>query len=189
VAWVASFVFVANLNALYYQSTALDEPLLLAFLVGAVYHLSRWTKTLAPMELFIAACFVFCATLTRYECWALLALGLVLVAGWSWTHERRKQATEAKVLIFGLVGGYGIALWLLYNLIIFHNAFAFFSGGADTAQSQQAFLFRFGLLLTDHNLKLSLLTMFWSSVDISGPAIFALAGAGVVVLVLRRFQR
>jgi hypothetical protein len=159
--------------------------------VGAVYHLSRWTKTLVPLELFFAACFVFCATLTRYECWALFALGLVLVAWWSWTHERRKQATEANVLIFGLVGGYGIVLWLLYNLIIFHSALAF-AYNIDlngTAQSRLNITLSQSLFTTDHNLKLSLLTMFWSSIDLCGPAILALAGAGVVVLVLRRSDR
>jgi hypothetical protein len=189
-AWVAFFVFVANLNLLYYQSTSLDELLLLAFIVGTAYHLSRWTKTLAPLELFFAACFAFCATLTRYEGWALFAIGLALVAWWSWTHERRKQATEANVLIFGLVGGYGIALWLLYNLIIFHSAWAFaYTDINGTPQSRLHIPISHIVVSTNHSLRFSLLTMLWSSIDICGPGILALAGVGVVVSVLRRHQR
>ena len=34
-----------NLNLLYLQSTALTEPVLLAFMVGAIYHLACWMRT------------------------------------------------------------------------------------------------------------------------------------------------
>ena len=46
-AWCGVVVFIANLNMLYIQSTALTEPVLLAFFIGAVFHLTRWMRTLS----------------------------------------------------------------------------------------------------------------------------------------------
>ena len=114
-------VFIANLNMLYVQSTALTEPVLLAFLVGAVYHLTRWMRTLAVRDLLWGSLFVFAATLTRYEGWALLAAALVAVAVWSRLSDRRRQSPQASLVLFAAIGCYGLVLWFLYNLIIFHD--------------------------------------------------------------------
>ena len=82
-AWCGFAVFVFNLNMLYLQSTALTEPVLLAFSIGAVYHLARWMRTLGVRDLLWGALFVFCATLTRYEGWALLAAAVLVVGVWA----------------------------------------------------------------------------------------------------------
>ncbi len=188
VAWTAFIVFALNVNLLYLQSTALQEPLLLAFLVGAIYHLSRWTRTLDARELVAAAAMTFCATLTRYDGWAVLGAAVVLVFIWSRTHDRRSQATEANVLIFVLIGGYGIGLWVLYNLIIFHNPWAFFSG-PYSAQSQQTISLYLGRLPTARNLALSALTYGWDIMDVCGLGVVAVAVAGAMTLLAQRLNR
>ena len=54
-----------NLNMLYVQTTALTEPVLLAMLVGAVFHLARWMRTMSAGELMMAGVMTALATLSR----------------------------------------------------------------------------------------------------------------------------
>ncbi len=44
-AWASLAVWVTNLNLLYLQTTPLDEMVMIACTVGAVYHLARWMRT------------------------------------------------------------------------------------------------------------------------------------------------
>jgi hypothetical protein len=174
-AWLGAAVFVANLNMLYIQSTALTEPVLLAFMIGTVYHLTRWMRTLALWDLMWAAVLVFCATLTRYEGWALLVGAIGAVVVWSWLTERRYKAPQANLVLFALVGSYGIGLWLLYNLIIFGNAFYFLTS-AFSAQAINGAQAQYGLLGTKGSLFQSTLTYAWDVIGVVGPVVLVTAG-------------
>jgi hypothetical protein len=188
-AWIGAAVFVVNLNILYIQSTALTEPVLLACMIGTVYHLTRWMRTLSVWDLMWAGVLVFCATLTRYEGWALLAGSIVVVAVWSRLADRRRKAPQANVVVYALVGSYGIGLWLLYNLIIFGNAFYFLSS-AYSAQAINGSQAQFGLLGTKGDLVQSLLTYGWAVVGIVGPIVLVTSGvATAVALAVRDPQR
>jgi len=188
-AWVGFLLFAANLNLLYLQSTALTEPVLLAFLVGATLHLARWMRTLAVRELLWAAMLTLFATLTRYEGWAYLAAGAALVLLWSLRRDRRRNASEANVVLYAVVGSYGIVLWLIYNLTIFHDALYFLRSPYSASVMNGAYG-RFGLLGTKGNIVESVLTYGWDVLTIIGPAVVAAAGAAIVaVLVLRHPQR
>ena len=184
VAWTAFTIFVTNPNVLYMQSTALQEPLLLAFLLGTAYHLSRWTRTFAFPDLIASAVLTFCATLTRYDGWALFAGALALLLVWGLRHDRRSGSTEANVLVFAIVGGYGIGLWLLYNLIIFHNPWAWYNG-QYSAQAQQAVSEHLGQLPTAHNLGLSVLNYGWDILDVCSVGVALLAAVGIVTMLAR----
>lgn len=188
-AWLGAAVLVVNLNMLYIQSTALTEPVLLAFMIGAVYHLARWMRTLSVWELTLAGVFVFCATLTRYEGWALLvgAIGVVLL--WSFIADRQNKAPQANVVLFTFVSAYGIFLWLLYNLIIFGNAFYFLSS-AYSAQAINGSQAKFGLLGTKGNLSQSVLTYGWDVVGVVGPIVLIVGGVSALgALFIRRERR
>ena len=90
-AWCGFAAFILNLNMLYLQSTALTEPVLLALSIGAVYHLARWMRIFGVRDLLWGALFVFCATLTRYEGWALLATSVLVVGVWASLNDRRQS--------------------------------------------------------------------------------------------------
>ena len=79
-AWCAFAIYATNLNLLYLQTAALTEPVLLAFFIGAIYHLARWMRTRSVRSLALAGLLTFGASLSRYEGWVLLfaAAGLVL---------------------------------------------------------------------------------------------------------------
>jgi hypothetical protein len=188
-AWIGFVLFAANLNFLYVQTTALTEPVLLAFLVGAALHLARWMRTLSVRELLWAATLTMLATLTRYEGWAFLLAGAALVLVWGKQVDRRRNSNEANVVLYAVVGGYGIALWFLYNLTIFHDAL-YFLRSPYSASVQQGGQVQFGLLGTKGSIVESVLTYGWDMFGIIGPA--ALTSAGVacaLILVLRHRHR
>src|SRR5271156_996373 len=76
-AWVAAFVYGANPNLIYMQSTAMGESLYLAFFIWAVVYFAEFARgkgrSLTKCGLCLAA-----ACLTRYDGWFLAA---VLVVG------------------------------------------------------------------------------------------------------------
>ena len=188
-AWIGFAVFVANLNMLYVQSTALTEPVLLAFFVGTAYHLARWMRLLHVRELIWAALLACAATLSRYEGWALFIAGAVIVLLWSVLTDFRKRAPEANVVVYCVIGGYGIVLWFLYNLIIFHDPL-YFLHSAYSAQVINGAQAKFGLLGTKGSIRLSSLTYGWDVLDVvSGAIVAATAACTLVLLALRHPRR
>jgi hypothetical protein len=184
-AWCGFAVFTVNLNMLYVQSTALTEPVLLAFLVGAVYHLEQWMHQLSVRELIWAALLTCCATLSRYEGWALFIAGVGAVLLWSFVADFRKKSPEANFVVFGVLGGYGIVLWFLYNLIIFHDPL-YFLHSAYSAQVINGAQAKFGLLGTKGSLKLSVLTYGWDMVNVVSAAVLVAGVLSIVVLLAIR---
>ena len=186
-AWCGFAVFVLNLNILYLQSTALTEPVLLAFSIGAVYHLARWMRTLGARDLLWGALFVFCATLTRYEGWALLVASVLVVGVWSILHDRRPKSPQANLVLFGVIGSYGIVLWLLYNLIIFHDPL-YFLHSAYSAQAIDKVQAQFEG--TRGDAWKSILTYGWDMIGILGaPVLIAGAVSSIVLLAIRHPDR
>ena len=186
-AWCGLAVFVLNLNVLYLQSTALTEPVLLAFFVGAVYHLARWMRTLSTRELLLGALFTFCATLTRYEGWALLAATVLVVGAWARLHDRRQHSPQANVVLFAIIGSYGIGLWILYNLIIFHDPLYFLHSPYSAQAINETLAQHAG---TKGDAWTSFLTYGWTIIDILGaPVLIAGAVSSITLLAIRHPDR
>ena len=139
-AWSALVAFMFNVNLLYAQSTALTEPVLIVCLIGASYHFADWLKFHRNVDLNLSALFTLAGTLTRYDAWFYLLIATLAVAAVSWVRSRRWSVGEANGLIFAVLGGYGIALWLLYNAIIFGDPL-YFMHSIYSAQAQQTTIF------------------------------------------------
>jgi hypothetical protein len=187
-AWFAFALYAGNVDLLYVQGTALTEPVLLAFFIGAAWRLARWTRTMRHQDLIMAGVFTACATLTRYDGWLLLLVGVAVVAAWSWFAERRAGAREANLVIFCAVGAFGVALWFLYNIVIFHDPL-YFLHSSFSAQSQQQSLLQSGALSTKGSLAISALTYGWAIIDLTGGLFVLLGVAGLVGLLRRRDSR
>jgi hypothetical protein len=179
-------LFAANANMLYIQTTALTEPVLLAFLVGATYHLVRWMRTLSVRSLTWAAALTFLATLTRYEGWAFLLAGIAVVVMWSRHADRRRKSREANLVLYCMFGGYGIGLWLVYNLIIFGDPI-YFLHSQYSAQAINGSQARFGLLGTKGHLLESVLTYGWDALEVVGPALAVVAVVASMLLLVHRY--
>jgi hypothetical protein len=180
-AWCGFAVFLVNLNVLYVQTTALTEPVLLAFFVGSVYHLARWMRTYSVRDLLWGALLLFFATLTRYEGWALLAAALVAVAVWAKLTDKRAKSPQANLVLFAVIGCYGLALWFLYNQIIFHDPL-YFLHSAYSAQAINGAQAQFGLLGTKGSVGQSFLTYGWDVIDVVGAPVVILAGASLAAV-------
>ena len=143
---VAAVAFGANPNVLYVQSTPMTEMLLIACIAAAVYYLMRWCQTGRYMHLAATAAAVFLASLSRYEGWVLFVAIAGIVAYVTWRRTglaggsdlvadgrarrfwSRFQAIEANLIFYACLAASGIAGWVLWNAVIFHDPFYFQSG-------------------------------------------------------------
>ncbi len=170
-------IFVANINILYLQSTAMTELLLLATMTMGVYELILWHKSDNILNLVKAAFWIMLATLTRYDGWFLLAYATGLVFIQTWRRYDIKR-TEGVTVLFLTLAAWGIVLWLLWNLLIFKDAF-YFAFGPFSAHTQQEQLKKAGVLVTQGNFLLSLkvymYALFYNSYTY--PIILAIIGA------------
>lgn len=160
---IGVFIFVANINVLYLQSTAMTELLLLFTMTAAAYDLMLWHKSNKIIDLVRAAFWVMLSTLTRYDGWFLFFVTVCLIiihllrgGGYKLKDLIRKyQKIEGIVLMFCTLAGFGIFLWLLWNLLIFKDPL-FFAFGPYSAHAQQEQLEDAGELITKHDWLLSL---------------------------------
>jgi len=184
-AWCAFIIYVTNLNLLYLQTTALDETLMLACIVGAAFHMIRWTRTRSMGDLALAGVATFLGTLTRYDAWAMFLAEIAVVAIWSKLHDRRGHSMQANALFFGFIGGYGIVIWFLYNFVIFHDPL-YFLHSTYSAETQQAYQLQTGYLPTKGHITTSAATLGWAIADTVGVAVVGAAVLGLLMMVFRR---
>lgn len=174
-------VFVSNLNLLYLQTTAMFEPMLMATASGAVYYLTKWTKEAQVLHLLLGAFSIMLATLTRYDGWAmfLAASGIVVLI----SIFRGRNGREGAVLLFLVLAGFGIFLWLLYNQMIFSDPL-YFSRSEFSAAAQQNILEERGQLPDKHNLLSSIMTYTLAVVVNNGLIVTGMGISGIVVYLI-----
>lgn len=139
-AWVAALVVILNPSFAYLQTTAMTEPILLAFLTGSVWALDRWHAADGGRgTLWLAGTLAAFAVGSRYDGWffAAIASVAILVTG--------RQLRPA--LQFGLPVAAMVLLWIGYNAMYFGDPLEF-QRGVWSAESQQAALAAADLLPT-----------------------------------------
>jgi hypothetical protein len=132
-AWIAALIFAANPNLMYMQSTAMGEPVYLAFFVWAVVYFSETvrgnSKALVRCGLCLAG-----ACLTRYDGWFLAAAIVALTLLRSLVSKRSPDAGTSPAIPAGplvrfiLISAAAPALWLAYNAIVYRNPLEFQNG-------------------------------------------------------------
>lgn len=175
--FVGVALFATNLNILYLQSTAMTELMLIATMTAGTYHLLRWFKESQLVHLIGAAFWVMLSTLVRYDGWFLLAASAALIFLYAWKRWGYRRA-EGTTILFATLGGFGVALWLLWNLLIFKDPL-FFATGPYSARAQQQQLETAGVLATKGRWLFSLKVYFYALAYNSGmlPVLLGLAGA------------
>jgi hypothetical protein len=103
-------------------------------------------------------------------------------------HDRRRASSHANLLLFGIISGYSIVLWLLYNLIIFHDPLYFLHGmySAQVINGAQA---QYGLLGTKGSIGTSILTYGWDLVGVIGPVVLVASAFAILLVAVRSPQR
>lgn len=162
---IGVLIFALNLNVLYLQSTAMTELLLIATGTAASYYLTLWVKSQKIIDFIKCAFFVFLATLTRYDGWFLFLLCIGVISLYAFLEKKGQkinvkqsiQKSEGLVIFFCTLAGFGIVIWLIWNLLIFNDVF-YFIFGPYSAKAQQAQLEAAGNLITQGNLLNSIKT-------------------------------
>lgn len=144
--FVGVAIFVANLNILYLQSTAMTELLLIATMTAAVYELLCWFENDKLLNLLKAAFWIMLSTLNRYDGWFLFVFSIAIITLYL-LKKKGYKATEGTIILFCSLGGLGIVLWMLWNLAIFGDPL-FFAFGPYSARAQQMQLEEAGVLPT-----------------------------------------
>jgi hypothetical protein len=179
---IGLLVFVANLNVLYLQSTAMTELLLIAATTAGVYELVLWFEYGKIFNLIRASFLIMLATLIRYDGWFLLFMGAILIGA----HALKKKgfkAAEGTSFFFLTLGAFGIFLWFLWNLLIFKDPL-YFAFGPYSAHAQQQQLQDAGVLATKGNLFLSSKIYFYALAYNSGAYTMFLGLVGAILFYL-----
>lgn len=176
------FIFAANINTLYLQSTAMTEPLLLATMTAGAYYLMLWAKDENLLNLIKSAFWIMLSTMVRYDGWFALLSSALLIAVIVFKKKGYKT-TEGVVILFLTLASFGVALWFLWNLLIFKDPL-YFLLGPFSAHAQQQQMLEAGVLPTKGNLLLSTKVFFYSLMFnlYSLPVIIGTAGAVVFAL-------
>jgi hypothetical protein len=130
-AWTAAFVYAANPNLIYLQTTAMGEALYLAFFIWAVGYFGEAARGDAKAFTKCGLCLA-AACLTRYDGWFLAAtvagtLGLVnFFAGTATMSGLRIPRAALAKFIF--ITAAAPVLWLTYNGIVYRNPLEFENG-------------------------------------------------------------
>lgn len=173
-------IFTTSLNVLYLQSTAMTELLLIATMTAGVYELLLWFKKDNIVNLVISAFWVMMASLVRYDGWFLFVFSALLISI-EVIRYRGYKVTEGVIILFSTLAGFGIALWFLWNLLIFGDPL-YFAFGPYSAHTQQEQLQIAGNLATKGNLLFSI-KVYLFSVAYNCNALVSILGAiGVLVL-------
>jgi hypothetical protein len=177
-------VFVANINVLYLQSTAMTELMLLGTMTAGAYYLLLWYKSDNILHMLQSAFWIMLSTLVRYDGWFLFFFAALLISLYVWRREGYR-VTEGMIVLFCTLGGFGIALWFFWNLLIFGDPF-YFAFGPYSAHAQQSQLETAGVLPTKGDWLFSL-KMYWYAMAYNIGALTLLLGmAGAIVLWLDR---
>jgi hypothetical protein len=132
--WLAAGIYAANPNLIYLQTTAMTEPLYLAFFIWAVVHFLEFRQSAAVLDddlhatsssLTKCGLCLAGACLTRYDGWFLAAM---CVAAAPVALRAKGSSLRRGFKTFVLLAAAAPVLWLAYNAVIYHNPFEFATG-------------------------------------------------------------
>ena len=149
--FIGAQVFVLNPNILYLQSTPLSEPVLFATLAMASYYFVVWAQDGRTKFLLLAALWTMLATIARYDGWPLFLTLIVMMVIIDLQHKHGKGKILNDVVLFGMLGGLGVVLWFLWNLVLYGDPLYFAHGPFSSAQQTKHFIAE-GVVATNHNL-------------------------------------
>ncbi len=186
--FVGALAFMLNPNILYLQTTPLTELVAIATMTIACYYFLVWAQANQPEQLIRAAAAVCLTTLAGYEGWALFLACLVLILSLGWLRRLRPEQIGANLLLFGILGGFGMALWCLWCALIFKDPLYFLRGSFASSIQQIPLARKDGFSLS-HDIWRTLLSYTAASIETLGPILCGLALVALVVFIVRRWQR
>jgi hypothetical protein len=192
-AWLAAGIFALNPNLIYLQTTAMTEPIYLAFSIWAIVFFAQALRRganddaaagnsalVASGLCLIGACF------SRYDGWLLAAVLSLLLMARAWTGAARRRA----LIKFVLLAATAPAIWLGYNAAVYGNPLEFANGPYSARAIEQKTAvpgmpahpgdhdprtaFKYYLKSAELNLAWGRLQVFWVVTLLFGTAVIAL---------------
>jgi hypothetical protein len=154
-------------------------------MTAACYYFLAWMQEEKLQYLTIGAFATFLATLARYDAWPLFLAFLVFIFVVGVMRKHSQARIEANLIIFGFMGGLGIALWFLWCAVIFGDPL-YFQRGSFSSQAQQQGLIRLHYLFTYHNVWEAIRTYSLDSALNVGIILLVLAAIALIVFYVRR---
>lgn len=215
--WASFFgalVFILNPNVLYLQSTPMTELSLIVFFVLSSYHFILFLKNEELLPLIMSALFGFCATLSRYDGWALVLMeaGILFLYyfpiginfGGSDSEEENNgdiatdegrnlfrdtwSLFEGRLILFGTLAFVGVVLWLFWGFLILGDPLYFTHSRFSANSQQQSWLAR-GELPAYHNIAVALEYYFVTAMSSSGVFVFVAALLGMFTFLFDRVAK
>jgi hypothetical protein len=131
--WLATAIFALNPNLIYLQTTAMTEPVYLAFFIWAVVFFAAAIRKCREGEsktansgLVRSGLCLIGACLTRYDGWLLAAVMCVLVVRLAWFGGFTALRPGAKKFV--QLAAAAPILWLAYNTAVYRNPLEFANG-------------------------------------------------------------
>lgn len=180
--WVAALLFALNPNMLYLQSTPMTEMVLLGTVIVGLFYLLRWGSTNNALDLVIGAAALAAGSLVRYDAWVLAGCEMLVIGFIVWKRQGL-HAAEGVLWLYSILAFAGVALWCIYNWMVFGNPL-YFLNGPYSAKSQQHALVANGDLPTYHNIALSTHEYLQAAADMVSWPLLALALVGFVYAVV-----
>jgi len=174
--------YATNANVLYLQSTAMTELLLILTITAAVYELIAWYKNDTIWSLIKASFWIMLSTLTRYEGWFLFIVAIFVITLHTFFTKGYRTAEGIFIFVASLAG-FGIALWFLWNLLIFKDPL-YFALGPYSAHVQQSQIYEAGDLATKWNFLFSAKVYLYGVLYNSGVYLGVLSVGGLLFLLV-----
>lgn len=207
-AFLSAMVFVTNPSVLYMQSTPMTELTLIVFFILSSYYFILFLEDDKKIiNLLFAAFFGFCASLSRYDGWALVLMEVGVLFLYYFPYKislegfidtvfgldtstgrpKKKEVAsgpvswaklEGRLVIFCTLALFGIILWLAWGWLILGDPL-YFTHSQFSAKSQQSNWLLKGELPAYNHIGTAILYYFVTSMSSAGVVIFAVAIAGL----------
>ena len=151
------------------------------------YYFIVWIQTEKLSALVITGICTFFATLSRYDGWPLFLAILSFIPVICLLKKRKFLYIQGNMLLFTLIGGLGIALWLIWNEIIFGDPL-YFQHSTYSSQAQQTLQLQAGMLFSYHNPFLALKYYVVDSQQTVGYILFSALAVGLVWFLLKNWR-
>ncbi|MDR3643274.1 MAG: hypothetical protein P4L74_06655 [Candidatus Doudnabacteria bacterium] len=192
-----ALVFILNPNILYLQTTPMSELVLIVFFILSTYYFIKYVGDQSDLPaLLLAAFYGFCATISRYDGWFLVAIEAVVLillplAGapkspgkfWQFAKSSYKKI-EGKAVLFSTLAFFGIILWFGWGWLILGDPLYFTDSDYSAKSQQLAWAARNELPGKGHAV-VSFLYYFVTSMSNAGVIMFTLAIFGLAVYLFK----
>ena len=123
----------------------------------------------------------FLQVLTRYDGWFVTGLEVLILFAFEFMYNKKSLVESlSKMLLVSIPIGFGIGIWLVWNLLIFGDPF-FFAVGPYSARAQQAVINESSPLITKGDWAISAKAYYYTAINNVGVFVTALGIFGSVL--------